>query len=157
MTELQTGLVWQDFLVWAGVVTLVLGGGMGAIAAAYFWPTGRSRVFETATAAVPALSSTWRDRFEQGCAAHAQGRYRRAIDCFTDVISAEPTCAEAYHNLGETFANLGDDQAALRYLVKAGALYDQQGDKAGVDALLADLNTLRQQRKTAAKAVPSAQ
>lgn len=151
MTDTATGVSITDFLLWAGVVTAVLGLGIGAIAASYFWPTGKSVVFDQAIASVPALSDSLRSKFEQGCAAHQQGQYRRAVRYFGDVLSAVPNCAEAFHNRGLALANLGDDQTALRSLLEAGKHYDQQGDKAGLDQLKQSLETLRHRRQQEAK------
>jgi tetratricopeptide (TPR) repeat protein len=139
-----------NFIIWFGVIAGVLGIGMGAIAAAYFWPTGRSVVFETPTMQAPALNDAARDRFQKGCAAFQAQQYRRAIQQFSNVLAADRNCAEAFHNLGLTFANLGDDQAALKNLLQASDLYDQQGDKDGLDTLMQDLATLRQQRQQVA-------
>ncbi len=142
-----------NIVIWFGVVATVLGIGMGAIAAAYFWPTGKSVVFQSASAPAPALDEAARQRFQQGCEALQAGKYRRAINAFSDVLNRDRNCAEAFHNLGLTFANLGDDQAALRNLLIASDLYDRQGDKPSLDRLMQDLSTLRQQRqKVAGKA-----
>lgn len=144
-----------NIAIWFGVVAAVLGIGMGAIAAAYFWPTGKSVVFQSATAPTPALDDAAQQRFQQGCDALQSGNYRRAIQAFSYVLNRDRNCAEAFHNLGLTFANLGDDQAALRNLLIASDLYDQQGDKSALDRLMQDLTTLRQQRQRVAGEVES--
>lgn len=150
MSDASVGVSALDFLVWVGVVAAVLAIGMGAIAAAYFWPTGKSVVFDQAIAPAPALAPSAQVSFQQGCEALAAKQYRQAIRNFANVIDQDPNCAEAYHNLGLTFANLGDDQAALRNLLRASDLYDQQGDKTGLDTLRSTLETLRSQRKQTA-------
>lgn len=155
IVESSGGISIGNIAIWFGVVATILGIGMGAIAAAYFWPTGKSVVFQSASAPTPALDDAARQRFQQGCEALQSGNYRRAIQAFSDVLNRDRNCAEAFHNLGLTFANLGDDQAALRNLLIASDLYDQQGDKTALDRLMQDLTTLRQQRQRVAGEVES--
>ncbi|NET37530.1 MAG: hypothetical protein F6K19_36825 [Cyanothece sp. SIO1E1] len=136
-----------EFLIWTIVIFTILGIGMGAIAASYFWPTGKSVVFADPIPAASPLSETETANFQQGCDAFKAGKYRSAIDRFSKVIERSPTCAAAYHNRGLTFANLGDDNTAIRNLLEAGEFYDQQGQKEALDRLKRDLESLRAQRQ----------
>lgn len=72
--------------------------------------------------------------------------YRGAIDQFTVVLDQEPNCAEAFHNLGLAYANIGDNDKALRSLLKASDAYDKQNTKSGLDRIKQDLQTLKQVR-----------
>ena len=71
------------------------------------------------------------------------GDYRSAKDQFTQVLATEPACAEAFHNLGLAYANIGDNDKALRSFLKAGDAYDKQETKAGLDRIKQDLETLK--------------
>ena len=62
-----------------------------------------------------------------------QGRYPAAIDQFIAVMVAAPDCAEAFHNGGLAYANMGTDGLAVQALLKACDLYDRQSTKAGLD------------------------
>ena len=71
------------------------------------------------------------------------GDYRGAIEQFTEVLNQEPNCAEAFHNLGLAYANIGDNDKALRSLLKAGDAYDKQRTKEGLDRIKEDLEVLK--------------
>ena len=72
------------------------------------------------------------------------GDYRGAIEQFTQVIEEAPNCAEAWHNVGLAYANVGDNNKAVRSLLKAGDAYDKQATKSGIDRLKQDLKTLKE-------------
>ncbi|NJL48187.1 MAG: hypothetical protein HC929_12765 [Leptolyngbyaceae cyanobacterium SM2_5_2] len=107
----------------------------------------------TRVASVP-VGERARTQLQAGCDAFRRGRFNRAVTEFMAVMTAEPACAEAFHNYGLACANLGNDGLAVQALVKASDLYDQQGTKAGLDQVKQDLEQLadRQQRRLAEKA-----
>ncbi|TVP66506.1 MAG: tetratricopeptide repeat protein [Leptolyngbya sp. LCM1.Bin17] len=119
--------------IWLAVVLGILGVGMGSMLWAYRRPLGNSVLF-----AMPVLdlslplSDQVRKAFQSGCDAFQQGRYGPAMEAFSRVVSLEPACAEAYHNSGLAYANLGNDGLAVAALVKASDLYNQQGTQAGL-------------------------
>jgi Flp pilus assembly protein TadD len=88
------------------------------------------------------LGDRARAQFEAACAAFAQGRYPAAIDQFIAVMVAAPDCAEAFHNGGLAYANMGTDGLAVQALLKACDLYDRQGTKAGLDLVKQQLEQI---------------
>ncbi len=133
----------MEFVIWLSVVFGVLGLGMGAMVWAYRRPLGQSALFPTPviTLSTP-LSDQNRAQFEAGCAVFAQGRYPAAIDQFIAVMVAAPDCAEAFHNGGLAYANMGTDGLAVQALLKACDLYDRQGTKAGLDLVKQQLEQI---------------
>ncbi|MEL6603224.1 MAG: tetratricopeptide repeat protein [Cyanobacteria bacterium J06614_10] len=89
------------------------------------------------------LSDSARQQFVAAVGTFKAGDYRGALDRLAQVAESEPNCAEAFHNLGLAYANLGDNDKALRSLLKASAAYDQQGTKAGVERIKQDLERLK--------------
>jgi tetratricopeptide (TPR) repeat protein len=69
--------------------------------------------------------------------------YRGATEQFATVITQEPNCAEAWHNLGLAYANLGDNNKAVRSLLKASDAYDRQATKEGLARIKQDLEILK--------------
>lgn len=137
-----------DLVTWLVVVLGILGLGMGSMWVAYRRPMGASVLFPAPVAdlSVP-LGDRARTLFQQGIAAFERGRYSQAIDYFSQVASAEPTCAEALHNGGLAYANLGNDNLAVKALLQAGDRYDQQGTKAGLDRVKQALEQLAARQK----------
>ncbi len=140
----------SELIIWLTVVLGILGLGMGSMLWAYRRPLESTVLFpEPMREASLPLSDRARTQFQVGCEAFQRGRFNRALNEFTAVVEAEPTCAEALHNYGLACANLGNDGLAVQALVKASDLYDQQGTKAGLDHVKQDLKQLadRQQRR----------
>ncbi len=69
--------------------------------------------------------------------------YPGATEQFAKVVEQEPNCAEAWHNLGLAYANIGDNNKAVRSLLKASDAYDKQATKEGLDRIKQDLETLK--------------
>ncbi|WOD37482.1 hypothetical protein [Nodosilinea sp. E11] len=137
----------MELAIWLSVVTAILGFGMGVMVWAYRRPLGNSALFPTpVTELSTPLSDEARAQFESGCTAFAQGRYPAAIDQFTAVMTAEPTCAEAFHNGGLAYANMGTDGLAVQALLKASDLYDQQSTKPGLDLVKQQLEQIAGRR-----------
>ena len=139
----MANLISSNFLIWAIAVLAVLGIGVGSIAITYFRPLGSSIVFaDPIPAPDPSLLANAAKPFQQGCEAFQAGQYRRAITAFSQVLEADPACAEAFHNRGRGQANLGDNTRSVRDLLAAGERYDQQGSKVGVDRVKEDMERI---------------
>jgi hypothetical protein len=136
-----------ELAIWLSVVLGILGLGMRVMVWAYRRPLGNSPLFPAPVVqlSVP-LGDAARAQFEAGCAAFAQGRYPAAVDQFAAVAAAEPTCAEAFHNGGLAYANLGTDGPAVQALLTASDLYDRQGTKTGLDLVKQQLEQLAGRR-----------
>jgi tetratricopeptide (TPR) repeat protein len=136
-----------ELAIWLSVVLAILGFGMGVMVWAYRRPLGNSAIFPAPVSnlSMP-VGDAARAQFEAGCAAFAQGRYPAAIDQFTAVMTAAPSCAEAFHNGGLAYANMGTDGTAVQALLKACDLYDQQGTKPGLDLVKQQLEQIAGRR-----------
>ena len=137
-----------DLVVWLLVVTVILGGGMTVMARYYRRPLKDAPLFPApVTDLSMPLSSAATTQFQEGCHLFAQGQYPRASEAFYRVLEQESACAEAFHNFGLAQANLGNDNDALRALLKASDYYDQQGTRAGLTQIKAQLEQLAERRK----------
>lgn len=137
----------MELVIWLSVVLAILGFGMGSMVRAYRRPLGNSALFPApVTDLSTPLSAAARTQFEAGCTAFAQGHYPAAIDQFTAVMEAEPDCAEAFHNGGLAYANMGTDNLAVQALLKASDRYDHQGTKAGLDLVKQQLEQIAGRR-----------
>lgn len=139
----------MDLVVWLTVVGGILGLGMGAMVWAYRRPF-KNRVLFAMPLVNPTLplSDQGSRQFQEGCEAFQRGQYARAIDGFSQVIQTEPACAEAYHNRGLAYGNLGNDGLAVAALVKASDLYGQQDTKAGLDRVKQHLELLADRQRS---------
>jgi tetratricopeptide (TPR) repeat protein len=136
-----------ELAIWLSVVLAILGFGMGVMVWAYRRPLGNSALFPAPVGALSTpLGDDARTQFEAGIVAFAQGRYPAAIDAFSAVMTAEPNCAEAFHNGGLAYANMGTDGLAVRALLKASELYDRQGTKPGLDLVKQQLEQIAGRR-----------
>ncbi|WP_052050727.1 hypothetical protein [Leptolyngbya sp. KIOST-1] len=137
----------MELAIWLSVVLAILGFGMGVMVWAYRRPLGNSALFPSPVVELSMpIGDAARSQFESGCTDFAQGRYPAAIDQFTAVMVAEPDCAEAFHNSGLAYANLGTDGLAVQALLKASDLYDRQGTKAGLDRVKQQLEQIAGRR-----------
>lgn len=137
----------MELVIWLSVVLAVLGFGMGVMVWAYRRPLGNSALFPTPVMELSMpIGDDTRTQFEAGCAAFAQGRYPAAIDQFTAVMVAEPNCAEAFHNGGLAYANMGTDGQAVQALLKASELYDRQSTKPRLDLVKQQLEQIAGRR-----------
>ncbi|MGB3136135.1 MAG: hypothetical protein WBG38_16660 [Nodosilinea sp.] len=137
----------MELVIWLSVVLTILGFGMGSMVWAYRRPLGNSALFPAPIADLSTpVAGDARTQFESGCAVFAQGRYLDAIDEFRAVMEAEPNCAEAFHNGGLAYANMGTDGPAVQALLKASELYDRQGTKAGLDLVKQQLEQIAGRR-----------
>ncbi len=123
-----------ELLTWLVVVLGILGFGMGSMLVAYRRPAGATVLFPAPVTelSIPVTEQA-RTMFQAGIDAFERGRYAQAIGQFSQVVALEPTCAEALHNGGLAYANLGNDNLAVSALVQASDYYTQQGSKAGLD------------------------
>lgn len=137
----------MELVIWLSVVLTILGLGMGSMVWAYRRPLGNSALFPSPVMDLSTpLGDEVRAQFESGCAAFARGRYPAAIDQFTAVMVAAPTCAEAFHNGGLAYANMGTDSMAVQALLKASDLYDRQGTKPRLDLVKQQLEQIAGRR-----------
>jgi len=136
----MTNVVSQEFWLWLVVVGGILATGMVSMTRAYLRPPGKTLLFPQPQpqSSLP-LGQAARTWFTRGCEAFQRRQFRRAIDCFAQVIAAEPHCAEAFHNRGLIQANLGNDNYAITDFLQASDLYDRQGTKAGLKQVKAHL------------------
>ena len=133
-----------NFLLWA---IIVLGGGGFAVFSmvnAFLKPV-EEVPFPDSVIEQPSipLSETALQGFVGAAGTYKAGDYRGAVEQFTQVLEQEPNCAEAFHNLGRAYANIGDNNKAVRSFLKASDAYDQQGTKAGIDSLKHDMERLK--------------
>jgi hypothetical protein len=135
----------KELMAWMIVVSGILGLGMGSMVWAYRRPLGNRALFPTPIAepSVP-IADKARRKFDEGCEAFRRQRFVGAVERFTEVMELEPDCAEAFHNCGLAYANLGTDGLAARALVKASECYDRQGTKSGLDLVKQHLQQLAQ-------------
>lgn len=138
----------MELAIWLVMVVTVLGIGMGSMVWAYRRPLGTEPLFGVAmTSSSLPLSERAREKFEQGCGAFHQGRYAAAIAAFNRTLEREPGCAEAWHNSGRCQANLGQDGLAVEAFLQASDRYNQQGTRAGLDAVKQDLEALAHRQR----------
>ena len=134
-----------NLIVWAAVVLGIGGFAIGAMVNAYVKPVS-AIPFKKEDAidqlSMP-LSSAAQEAFVGAVGTYKAGDYRRAIEQFTKVIEEEKGCAEAWHNVGLAYANVGDNNKAVRSLLKASDAYDKQGTKAGLGRIKQNLKTLK--------------
>lgn len=53
-------------------------------------------------------------------------KYEEAIVAFSNVVEIDPMCVEAYLGIADAYVGIGDDNAALKTLIKG---YDETGDE----------------------------
>ena len=134
-----------NFLIWASVVLGIAGFAMGSMISAFRQPI-KQAPFPDAVIDQPSipLAQASLSTFCGAVGTYKAGDYRGAIEQFTQVIEETPNCAEAWHNVGLAYANVGDNNKAVRSLLKAGDAYDKQATKSGIDRLKQDLKTLKE-------------
>lgn len=133
-----------NFSIWAAVVIGATTFAVGSMVSAFRKPI-EDIPFPNSVIEQPsvAISSEALNSFVGAVGTYKAGDYRGAVDQFTEAIGQEPNCAEAFHNLGLAYANIGDTDKALRSFLKAGDAYDKQGTKAGIEQIKRDLETLK--------------
>ena len=134
-----------DFFIWMIIIGGLFAIGAGAIAITTLNPLGNRAPFSNPVVdlSIP-IESTALKAFESGVQAFQKNNYADAVDAFNQVAGQAPNCAEALHNRALAQANLGKLNLALPDFLKANELYDQQGTKSGVDAVMTALETLSQ-------------
>ncbi len=134
-----------NFLIWAAVVLGSTGFALTAMISAYRQPITQAPFPEDSVIEQPSvvIDSAALTTFVGAVGTYKAGDYRGSIEQFTAVLAQAPNCAEAFHNLGLAYANIGDNDKSLRSLLKAGDAYDQQATKAGIDRIKQDLKALK--------------
>lgn len=133
-----------NFAVWAVVVLGIGGFAIASMVSAFRKPISQTP-FPNNPIQEPSipLTDSAASAFIAAAATHRAGDYRKAIEQLTPVVAQEPNCAEAWHNIGLAYANVGDNNKAVRSLLKASDAYDKQGTKAGIDRIKRDLEILK--------------
>ncbi len=134
----------SNFIVWFVVVFGIAGFAISSMLIAFRRPIDQTP-FPNAVIDQPSIPLTEAARiaFVGAVGTYKAGDYRKVIEQLTPVVEQEPNCAEAWHNIGLAYANVGDNNKAVRSLLKAGDAYDQQGTKAGIDRIKQDLEALK--------------
>ncbi len=134
-----------NFLIWAAVVIGATSFAVGSMVSAYRKPIEQVP-FPEGVIDQPsiAVSTEALNVFVGAVGTYKAGDYRGAVEQFTEVLGKEPNCAEAFHNLGLAYANIGDNDKALRSLLKAGDAYDKQGTKEGIEQIKRELKALKE-------------
>ena len=133
-----------NLIVWAVVVLGIGGFAIGSMINAYLQPIPAVPFAgELVESLSMPLSTAAQERFAGAVGTYKAGDYRGAIEQFTRVIEEEKGCAEAWHNVGLAYANIGANNKAVRSLLKASDAYDKQGTKAGLDRIKQNLETLK--------------
>lgn len=133
-----------NFIVWFVVVFGIAGFAISSMLSAFRRPIEQTP-FPDAVIDQPSipLAETAMVAFVGAVGTYRAGDYRKAIEQLTPVVEQEPNCAEAWHNIGLAYANVGDNNKAVRSLLKASDAYDKQGTKAGIDRIKQDLEVLK--------------
>jgi len=133
-----------NLLVWVAVVFGIAGFAMFSMLSAYRKPIEQIPFPESVveSSSIP-LSTSAQGLYVGAIGTYKAGDYRGAIEQFTEVLSSEPNCAEAFHNLGLAYANVGDNNKAVRSFLKAGETYAQQDTKEGLAQVKQALERLK--------------
>ncbi len=134
----------SNFVIWGIVVFGIAGFAITTMLSAFRQPVAQIP-FANAVIDRPSLvlSEAAMMGFIGAVGTYKATDYRGALEQFTKVVEQEPNCAEAWHNIGLAYANIGDNNKAVRSLLKAGDAYDKQATKAGIDRIKQDLETLK--------------
>jgi len=134
----------SNFIIWAVVVFSIAGFAITSMLSAFRQPIDQIPFADTVVEhpSIP-LSEAAMTGFVGAVGTYKATDYRGALEQFTKVVEQEPSCAEAWHNIGLAYANVGDNNKAVRSLLKAADAYDKQGTKEGLDRLKEDLETLK--------------
>ncbi|MGF1479200.1 MAG: hypothetical protein ACFB4I_06880 [Cyanophyceae cyanobacterium] len=133
-----------NFLAWLTCVTLVGGFGLGTMIWAYKGSGSTAILFPQPVAVPPSLLPVeLKNTFERASSAYTSGDFQAAAEEFSRVIQSAPTLAQAYHNRGLAFANLRQDNEAASNLARAGEIYAQHENSAGIEAVKQNLMTLK--------------
>lgn len=85
--------------------------------------------------------------FQAGYDAYQNGNYRQAVEKFSSCLKKIPGFAQAYHNRGLAFANLRQDDNAVRDLLRADEFYMQNGDREGVATIKQHLEAIKARKQ----------
>ncbi len=135
-----------NFLTWAGAIALIAGFAIGVMRWAYVGSGSVAVTFDQPVSCKDKPDESVSQAFQEGCEAFRQGKFRRSLDRFGNALKSSDTFAEAHHNRGLVLANLRQDNDAVLSLVKAGALYLEQGNPEGYALVKQHLEQLKQAR-----------
>jgi tetratricopeptide (TPR) repeat protein len=134
----------SNFVIWATVVFGIAGFAITSMLSAFRQPVEQIP-FPNAVIDRPSipLGEAAMVGFVGAVGTYKAADYRGALEQFEKVVEQEPNCAEAWHNMGLAYANVGDNNKAVRSLLKASDAYDKQATKEGLDRIKQDLETLK--------------
>lgn len=138
-----------NFLTWLIFMGLITSIGIGTMIYAYRGQGSFSVLF-TNPISISTLSSISPEpaaNFQQGYEAYQIGNYQQAINKFTEVLQKNSSIPEAYHNRGLAFANLRQDDQSVENLLKAGELYTEEGNQAGMEIVKQNLEVLKARKE----------
>jgi tetratricopeptide (TPR) repeat protein len=128
------------------VLTSVAAFGIGSMVWAYSGSGSTAVLFREIMPVPSGLGDEAVDGFQQGIGLYLGGRYRRAIDCFNQVLALYPESAAAYHNRGLSLANLRQDDGAVLSLLKAADLYLAAADRDSAGLVKQQVLALRERK-----------
>jgi tetratricopeptide (TPR) repeat protein len=135
----------SNFIIWAVVVFGVAGFAIVSMLSAFRRPID-AIPFPDGMIESPSipLDSAQLSAFAIAVEKYRAADYRSVIEQLTPVVEQVPNCAEAWHNIALAYANVGDNNKAVRSFLKASDAYDQQATKSGIDRVRQDLERLKQ-------------
>jgi tetratricopeptide (TPR) repeat protein len=128
------------------VLASVAAFGIGSMVWAYNGAGSTAVLFREIMSVPSGLGDDATAGFQQGIGLYLQGRYRRAIDRFNQVLMTDPESAAAYHNRGLCLANLRQDDGAVLSLLKAADLYLAKADPDSAALIKQQVLALRQRK-----------
>lgn len=136
-----------NFLIWAVVVFGIAGFAIASMISAFRTPIAVLPFPDTVIdmPAVPLSEAVMAD-FTHSVATYKKGNYQGAIVQMMQVVEQAPSCAEAWHNIGLAYANIGDNDKAVRSFLKASDAYNQHKTQSGLERLKQDLALLKAQK-----------
>lgn len=139
-------MITADFLVWVAVMVIAGGLGIALMLKAYLGSGGFKPLFKQPVDLPADFISDDPEvlsAFEKGCNSFRAGRYRWAMDKYSQAILLCPGLAQAYHNRGLIAGNLRQNQEAAADLVKASEIYFEQQNKSALSLVREHLESLK--------------
>ena len=137
-----------NLAIWLIIISVMAGIGIGSMIWAYSGSGSVSVIFnEPITIKSEGIDPEAIEQYQQGCIAYRSRKYRRAIEQFKESIKINIDFAEAYHNLGLSFANLRQDDNAVENLLQAGKLYAKQDRQTALETIEQNLKALKARKE----------
>jgi tetratricopeptide (TPR) repeat protein len=143
-------MITADFWVWVAVMAIVGGLATALMLKAYLGSSGFSPLFMQPVDLPMDLpvdilghDPEVLSAFNKGSDSFRAGRYRWAMDKYSQAIQLAPGLAQAYHNRGLLAANLRQNKEAAADLVKASEIYFSDQNKAALSLVREHLESLQ--------------